>query len=226
MNDTPPSSTKKPPWNKGVKGAGGRPKGGIPWNKGLKGFGNEWRDKLNAASSETHKGKPKSPEHKARIAASNAGKAFTDDRKAAISKAAKGRKSWNKGLNKIDNPDIIQYGKPGASHWNWQGGIAEDRSLSRMLPEYRIWRTAVYRRDGYRCVVCGGRDRINADHILRWRDFPQLRYEIENGQTLCYKHHLEKTNEERRNDARRVQGGSPDPRERESGQPLEEVHER
>ena len=52
------------------------------------------------------------------------------------------------------------------------------------------WAAAVKARDGYRCVICGGADRVQADHIVGLarggRDTP------ENGQTLCHKHHREK----------------------------------
>jgi len=177
----------------------------VPWNKGKKGFGAEWRDQSRKASSLAQKGVPKSKEHRAKIAAALRGKKHTPERRAAVAAAAMGRPAWNEGLNKLNHPERITYGKPGAEHWNWQGGIAEDRSSVRMTPEYRAWRTAVFRRDGFRCVKCRSRDRIQADHKLRWRDHPELRYDIENGQTLCHEHHVEKTNEERRDDARRVQ---------------------
>ena len=205
MNDNSDSPPKPIPWNKGLKGVGGRPKGSIPWNKGLSDFGSEWRDKSRMASSAVQKGVPKTEAHRTKISEALIGRKHTPERRAAVSAAAKGRPVWNEGLNKLNNPDLITYGKPGSQHWNWRGGIAEDRSSIRITPEYRAWRTAVFRRDGFRCVKCGSHDRIEADHILRWRDHPKLRYEIENGQTLCHDHHVEKTNEERRDDARRIQ---------------------
>lgn len=58
-------------------------------------------------------------------------------------------------------------------------------------PQYVKWRKAVYKRDGYKCKwpKCKARTRLNAHHIRRWADCPSLRFEINNGITLCKKHH-------------------------------------
>jgi len=41
---------------------------------------------------------------------------------------------------------------------------------------------------------CGGR--IEVHHILRWSDYPNLRYDVNNGITLCKLHHPRKKVEE------------------------------
>lgn len=59
-------------------------------------------------------------------------------------------------------------------------------------PHYRagldlnIWREAVYARDSFICQHCnkvGGT--LNAHHVKPWAKFPALRFEIDNGITLC-----------------------------------------
>lgn len=79
----------------------------------------------------------------------------------------------------------------------------EDRSKLKKRDErndvaYQEWRKSVWSRDGFICrlrdVNCGGR--IEAHHILSWRNFPELRYEINNGITLCHAHHPKKRAEE------------------------------
>lgn len=57
-------------------------------------------------------------------------------------------------------------------------------------PQYVEWRKAVFTRDGFKCQMdgCKGK-RIQAHHILRWVDAPQLRYDVSNGITLCNYHH-------------------------------------
>ena len=59
---------------------------------------------------------------------------------------------------------------------------------------YLDWRKRVLERDGFRCKMsnndCSGK--IVAHHILAWRDFVELRYEINNGITLCHFHHPRK----------------------------------
>ena len=77
----------------------------------------------------------------------------------------------------------------GEKNWNWKGGITKinktERQLAMETPEYKRWRTEVFKRDGYLCVFCGETGRLNADHIKPWRYYPELRYEVSNGRTLC-----------------------------------------
>lgn len=47
------------------------------------------------------------------------------------------------------------------------------------------WRWAVYARDGYRCVRCKDNGYLHAHHIKSWSEFPNLRFDISNGETLC-----------------------------------------
>ena len=63
-------------------------------------------------------------------------------------------------------------------------------------PLYKNWRTKVYKRDGYKCQVCGSRKRTEAHHIKTWSRFPQLRFDINNGVTLCRICHKKVTNNE------------------------------
>lgn len=52
--------------------------------------------------------------------------------------------------------------------------------------EYKLWREAVFSRDDYRCYDCGERNgNIQADHILPFALFPRLRFDVNNGRTLC-----------------------------------------
>lgn len=78
--------------------------------------------------------------------------------------------------------------KSGALHPNWKGGQRYDR---RNDPAYQLWRKEVYKRDEFTCRMqndnCAGR--IEAHHICPWFDFPELRYEVKNGITLCQAHH-------------------------------------
>lgn len=53
------------------------------------------------------------------------------------------------------------------------------------------WRMAVFERDNYKCV-CGNRGDIQAHHIKGWTEFPELRYKLDNGVTLCRKCHSNK----------------------------------
>lgn len=74
----------------------------------------------------------------------------------------------------------------GANGCNWKGGITPEIIRIRTSTVYAKWRKAVFERDNYTCQMCGQwGGRLNADHIKRFRDFPELRFEISNGRTLC-----------------------------------------
>jgi len=54
---------------------------------------------------------------------------------------------------------------------------------------YKKWRLSIYRRDKYQCQLCGRLGAINAHHIKRKIDFPELTYRLDNGITLCVQCH-------------------------------------
>ena len=54
------------------------------------------------------------------------------------------------------------------------------------------WRKSVFERDGYTCQKCKKiGNKLNAHHIKSWAFFPELRFEISNGITLCVICHRE-----------------------------------
>lgn len=65
---------------------------------------------------------------------------------------------------------------------------SEKKHLDR---QYKEWMFNVKNRDNWKCriadVNCDGR--LEAHHILNWKEFPELRYDINNGITLCHAHH-------------------------------------
>lgn len=63
---------------------------------------------------------------------------------------------------------------------------AEERRTIAGRLEYRIWRQTVFKRDGWKCVICESRTKLQAHHIRRWKDYPDLRFEVSNGISLCF----------------------------------------
>lgn len=66
---------------------------------------------------------------------------------------------------------------------SWKGGVTQ--SNPRMSPRYKRFREYVLRRDGYCCVWCGSKEKLEVDHIKSQKDYPELRYDPRNGRTLC-----------------------------------------
>ena|SRR5665213_3656088 len=67
-----------------------------------------------------------------------------------------------------------------------KGNKTPDHLIVRMSLQYRLWRTAVFTRDNFTCVECGYRgNKLNADHVQSFARFPELRFELSNGRTMC-----------------------------------------
>ena len=63
-------------------------------------------------------------------------------------------------------------------------------------PRWHTLRMAVLERDGFRCVDCGARGRLEIDHILPVRDRPDLAFDPENLAARCPSCHAAKTHVE------------------------------
>ena len=78
------------------------------------------------------------------------------------------------------------------SHPRWRGGNLDNPQRDRSTQEYQNWRTAVFIRDNYTCQKCGRHGgKLNAHHIKRFSNYPELRYLLSNGITLCEDCHRE-----------------------------------
>ena len=54
----------------------------------------------------------------------------------------------------------------------------------------KAWREECLKRDNYQCVICGRKGRLNVHHILPKENYSEYRYEIWNGLTCCFTHHM------------------------------------
>ena len=87
----------------------------------------------------------------------------------------------------------------GSTTSHWKGGITPINKAIRTSLEYEEWRKSCMERDNYTCKHCGQIGGIlHVDHIKRFSNFPELRLDLNNGQTLCKKCHILKTSQERR----------------------------
>lgn len=80
----------------------------------------------------------------------------------------------------------------GEIHHNWEGGITKKNHSIRTSKEYLFWAKSVKERDNYTCVICNKRGgELHSDHIKPFCNYPELRFDIDNGRTLCKKCHQE-----------------------------------
>lgn len=83
----------------------------------------------------------------------------------------------------VAKSSIFQVGK---NNPNWKGGITPETIRLRASPEARRWRRDVLKKDDYTCQDCGVVEvQMTAHHISSWAKYPQLRFDVENGITLC-----------------------------------------
>lgn len=122
-----------------------------------------------------NKGKFLSEEHKKKISMSHTGKKKSAEHRKHIGDAFRGRK-----LSAERRASMS-----GANNHNWKGGITKGNRKIRNSAEYRLWRKAVLQRDGGKCIWCGSPENVEADHIKPFAHYPELRFAIDNGRTLC-----------------------------------------
>ncbi len=151
----------------------------------------ETRQKIRLSligKSSWNKGKKMSEEFKRKISQIQIGKKLSDEHKRKIKESIK--------KLGIKPPIMIGIENP-----MWK----KDRTKliqkqKRNDPAYKEWRKNVYTKDNFKCKIqnenCNGR--IEAHHILNWKEYVELRYKINNGITLCHVHHPKNRTEEKR----------------------------
>lgn len=171
----------------------------IAWNKITRPIPLEVRRKI----SRTLKGRRWRPIRLCPICGKDAvrsGRKFCSTKCFGLSR--RGKKTWIKGkkhtkatCEKISiskrGKKPHNYGKPnyagrGKNCHLWKGGITKKSIQIRMSLEYKNWRRAVFERDDFTCQRCKRRGgNLYAHHIKDFATYPELRFDISNGITLC-----------------------------------------
>lgn len=119
------------------------------------------------------------------------GKKLGDETKTKMSLAHMGNKSNTGRKLTEEHKKNVSLSLQKEKHWNWQGGITKINHQLRNLQPAKEWNSKIKERDEYNCRIrnkdCKGK--LEAHHILPWSKFPELRYKLNNGITLCRFHH-------------------------------------
>lgn len=166
----------------------------VAWNKGLRGWSNSGsfkrghpvNEKTRKAVSQTQSGN----HHRK-------GVTLTTETKGIIS--IKVSNLWKNEDYRI-NQSKKRLGKPlseetkrklsialsGENSPSWKGGLTLKGRNFRKSSQYKKWRSKVFERDNYTCKMCGETpERLEANHIKPLYKYPELRVNIDNGETLC-----------------------------------------
>lgn len=124
-----------------------------------------------------------------------------NDKRLIGNKINLGRKPWNKGKTwSQEIRDKISKSLTGRSTGRigekcnfWKGGKTSDYKQIKNSIKYKNWRRAVFERDNYTCQKCGAKNGkgvgktiiLHPHHIKEFAKYPNLRFETNNGITLC-----------------------------------------
>ena len=147
------------------------------------------------------RGKPLSDSHKQTLREKQTGFKHTEESKRKMS--GENAHRWKGGKPKcIDCGNAVAgfyakrcfpcYSKQatGENSAHWQGGITPEKAKIRNSKKMIAWRTSVFKRDDYCCQICKARGvHLHAHHIIPFAVNAELRFDIDNGQTLCKECH-------------------------------------
>ena len=91
----------------------------------------------------------------------------------------KGMSPWIKGRKGVKKREHPRYLKKGRT----------PKSEHRLAILANTWSQKVKERDEHMCKICGSTDQITAHHIVPLKEDKELRFDVENGKTLCRKCH-------------------------------------
>lgn len=80
----------------------------------------------------------------------------------------------------------------GEGHYCWNPNLTdEDRQLRKARTrKMKNWSLDVFKKDNFTCQICESYKNLNAHHLCSWDMYPELRYDINNGVTLCIHCHI------------------------------------
>ena len=148
-------------------------------------------------------GRKHSEESKLKMSKSH--KNMSDETRIKISEYKKNKIPWMKGKkHSLETKKVISDLKTGiklteehkkkigdslrgSKSYMWKGGVSKDKRIG---IKYIQWRSDVFLRDNWTCQTCGIRGvYLEAHHVKSWVKYPELRYSLDNGVSLCKECH-------------------------------------
>lgn len=170
---------------------------GKPFSKGHKVnkgrkliFSDEHRKNISKSKqgkASWNKGLTKIDERVEKYSSKLRGKKFSEIHRLNLSKSLKGKPKakWS-----LEHRLLFSTLKKGEKNNFWKGGITPLNRQIRESLKYKLWRESVFQRDEFTCKICKQKGRkLTAHHIKLFSKFPELRFDINNGLTLCWECH-------------------------------------
>lgn len=93
---------------------------------------------------------------------------------------------WQKEKLRRTNPQIrIKYNKAVSDYYR------RNPDKANIIGKIIIWSEDVKKRDDAKCQICNTVEDVKSHHIFYKSLYPQLQFLLNNGITLCHKHHME-----------------------------------
>lgn len=175
----------------------------------MKGFGGfsktiEQEERRRKNISNSNRGRRLRPESIIKRTETRRKNGFWKDKKLTAEKKSKTLKiSWTKEKREKQSKKMQKYSrryseeKKGEKSHLWKGGVYSKNKTIRKQMDFRLWRKAVFERDNYTCQKCNIRNKtglgrtveLHPHHIFNFSEYESLRFDTDNGITLCKECH-------------------------------------
>lgn len=77
----------------------------------------------------------------------------------------------------------------GKNNPSWKGGVTPENNRIRSSINYKEYRESVLNKDNHSCIICGAKNNLEVHHIFPFAIFPDDRFRVDCGCTICKNHH-------------------------------------
>lgn len=86
-------------------------------------------------------------------------------------------------------PDCTTENKSGKNSQFFDESLTEEERNARNQKNYKKWVKVVKKRDDKKCELCNSNSKIAAHHFYSFREYESIRFDVDNGITLCQECH-------------------------------------